>query len=142
MRTILIGLALFCTSLSPVYTPVYAQEEVVVEENVFPDADGERSSQRQVMNVRALFFRTLFLLIGLCALVIGGGYLLKRITGGRLSSFSTNGSILLIERKYLSPKSSIWLLEVQGQPIVVVDSQSGVAIHALRESPKPITHDI
>ena len=139
LRALFIGVALTCVPFSSAIPMAYAEEIVVEKENMlqegdlqeFPDED--IAPHGQVIDVRKLFFKTLFLLVGLCALVIAGGYFLKRITGGKLSSFNTNGSIQLVERKYLSPKSSVWLIEVNDQPLVVIDSQYGVAIHCLKE---------
>lgn len=127
---------------------LYSQESTVEQEYFLeqpPAADGageESAAGRQIIDVRNLFFKTLVLLVGLCGLVIAGAYLLKRLTGGRLSSFSTDGSIVLLERKYLSPKSSLWLLEVKGRPLVVVDSLYGVAIHSLENAPKEFSSSL
>ena len=108
------------------------EENYLQDENASQIPEDENAPKRQIIDVRKLFFKTLFMLIGLCVLVIAGGYFLKRIAGGKLSSFSSNGSIQLIERKYLSPKTSIWLVEVKNQPLVMIDSQYGVAIHSLK----------
>jgi flagellar biogenesis protein FliO len=143
LRTFLASLFLFSSIFFPVITtPIYAEEAVVEQIETFPKEgtpeeylDEETAPQRQVIDVRALFFKTLLLLVGLCGLVVAGGYFFKRLTGGRLSSLSTNGEICLIERKYLSPKTSVWLIEARNQSLVVVDSQYGVAVHSLRENP-------
>lgn len=92
----------------------------------------ESPPMHQVSDVRSLFFKTFSLLAGLCGLIIVGGYVLKRVGGPKMGSFGTNGAITLIERKYISPKTAVWLVEVNDQPIVIVDSQNGVAIHAVQ----------
>jgi flagellar biogenesis protein FliO len=142
IHAILIGLMLSCTTFYPAISTVYAEEVVVEKENFLQEEnppsffDEENPSQHQVIDVRKLFFKTLIMLAGLCGLVVAGGYFLKRISGGKLSSFSTDGAIQLIERKYLSPKTSLWLVEVKNQPLVIIDSQYGVAIHSLKEIPE------
>ena len=90
----------------------------------------EGSPFQQVSDVRGLFFKTLYLVAGLCGLVVVGGFLLKRL-GPKVGSFGNDGAITLVERKYISPKTVVWLVKVNGQPLVVVDSQNGVAIHSL-----------
>jgi flagellar protein FliO/FliZ len=140
IRAIIIGCMLLSCPCSSFLVPVYA-DEIELEQQNFPQDENplalpeeeETPPHRQVIDVRKLFFKTLMMLIGLCALVVAGGYFLKRIAGGKLRAFTTDGSIQLIERKYLSPKTSLWLVEVKGQPIIVVDSQYGVAIHSLNE---------
>ena len=133
---------LSCTTFYPAISTVYAEEVVVEKENFLQEEnppaffDEENPSQHQVIDVRKLFFKTLIMLAGLCGLVVAGGYFLKRISGGKLSSFSTDGAIQLVERKYLSPKTSLWLVEVKNQPLVIIDSQYGAAIHSLKEIPE------
>jgi len=119
---------LYSTDIPPVeQTEIFPQEET-------PERyiDEESAPLHQVSDVRALFFKTFGLLAGLCGLVILGGYALKRIGGARIGAFSTDGAITLIERKYISPKTSVWLIKIYEEPVVVVDSQNGVAIHSLK----------
>jgi flagellar biogenesis protein FliO len=70
-------------------------------------------------------------------MVVGGGWLMKRFGGGRFDSFSKEGSIQLIERKYLSPKTSVWLVEVKNESFVVIDSLNGVAIQKWQKTNNP-----
>ena len=139
MRSFIIAVVALCCSLAPVTSMALstqetrATQEETTPEEISPD---ESTPQGQVIDVQHLFFKTVVLLIGICGLVIGGGYFLKRIAGGRLNSFSTDGAIVLLERKYLSPKTSLWIVEVNHQPLVVVDSQYGVAVHSLKETPE------
>ena len=119
---------------------MHADEMSVEQQNFLQDEnppveqeEEETPPHQQVIDVRTLFFKTLLMLIGLCTLVIAGGYFLKRIAGGKLKAFTTDGSIQLIERKYLSPKTALWLVEVKSKPLIVVDSQYGVAIHSIQE---------
>lgn len=145
VRTILISLFLLFPPFFPsLTTPLYGEAEEIVQEQIenFPkeepageSLEEETPPHQQVIDVRKLFFKTLLLLIAICGVVISGGYLLKRATGGKLSSFSTAGNIQLLERKYLSPKTSLWLVEVKNQPMVVVDSQYGIALQPLKERP-------
>ena len=102
--------------------PIYGTEEVFEEE--IPSYQG--------CDVRGLFFKTLWPLAGLCSLVIAGGYLLKRL-GPKGAAFGSDGAIILVERKYISPKTALWLVKVNGEPLLVVDSQNGVAIQNIRE---------
>jgi flagellar biogenesis protein FliO len=112
--------------------PAAAEQDPSLEERIFEErVNDEDPALHQVSDVRALFFKTFGLLAGLCGLVIVGGYALKRIGGPRGSALGAGGAITLIERKYISPKTVVWLVNVNDQPLVVVDSQNGVAIHTL-----------
>ena len=107
-------------------------ESFLQEETPEQYTDEESAPLHQVSDVRALFFKTFGLLAGLCGLIIVGGYALKRLGGPRIGTFGTGSAITLVERKYISPKTSVWLIKVHEEPVVVVDSQNGVAIHSLK----------
>ena len=115
---------LFVCCVQPMYSTEALSREEALEE--------ESPMYHQVSDVRGLFIKTFGLLAGLCGLVVVGGYLLKRI-GPKGVSFGADGAIVLVERKYISPKTALWLVKVNGQPLLVVDSQNGVAIQNLRE---------
>jgi flagellar biogenesis protein FliO len=142
IRAILIGLILSCSTFSPSISTLFAEEVIVEKENFLNEenlpefSDEESAPHHQVIDVRKLFFKTLIMLGGLCGLVVAGGYFLKRLSGGKQSGFHSNGAIQLVEKKYLSPKTSLWLVEVNHQPVVVIESQYGVAIHSLKEMPQ------
>jgi flagellar biogenesis protein FliO len=128
--SLVITMVVLCCSIALAPAEAFcAQEAPAIQEEFSLD---EPVPQGQVIDVQHLFFKTVVLLIGICGLVVGGGYFLKRIAGGKLNSFSTDGAIILLERKFLSPKTSLWVVEVHHQPFVVVDSQYGVAIQSLQ----------
>ena len=53
-------------------------------------------------------------------------WLLKRFTNTRMQQLNTTSHIKIIERRSLSPKSTIFLLEINGQGIVIAESTAGV----------------
>lgn len=66
---------------------------------------------------------TLGLLISLILLI---AWFLKRMVNSRQEQVNTTSIIKIIERRSLSPKSVIYLLEVEGKSLVVAESQNGV----------------
>jgi flagellar biogenesis protein FliO len=123
-----------CTS--PLYSADNASPEQTKpfqQEETSEGYDHEESAPlQQVSDVTGLFIKTFSLLAGLCGLIIVGGYVLRRMGGPRIGTFGTGTAITLIERKYISPKTSVWLIKVHEEPVVIVDSQNGVAIHSLK----------
>ena len=95
LRALFIGVALTCVPFSSAISHAYAEEVVIEDENMLQESDQQEfldedtAPHGQVIDVRKLFFKTLFLLVGLCGLVVAGGYFLKRIAGGKLNSFNT-----------------------------------------------------
>lgn len=101
----------------------------------------EDGALKKAPDVKSLFFKTVVLLVGITGTLVGATWLLKRTQGAKFSSLSSEGAIQLIERKYLSPKTSLWLVEVNKKPIIVVESQFGVSIQHLKEETSLEKHD-
>jgi flagellar biogenesis protein FliO len=124
--------------------PIFGEEppSVAPKETPIEDVTSEETSPHGlIIDVRHTFYKTVVVLLSLCGVIIGGGYLLKRLSGGRLSGFGTDGTIVLRERKYLSPKTALWVVEVNHQPLVVVDSQYGIAIQPLKPKFPPTSQE-
>ena len=62
----------------------------------------------------------LFILLILLFLAV---FLLRRLTGGGFRSMSGNKSIRILERRPLSPKTTLFLVEISGKEILVAESQ-------------------
>jgi len=76
---------------------------------------------------------SLVLVIGfICASV----WILRRVMGAKLRHLNRYASIRIIERRALSQKSSIYLIDVLGQGIVIADSSSGITL--LKEFPNTV----
>jgi len=114
-----------------------AQQLCAAEHPLEEYLEEESPSFNQVSDVRSLFFKTFGLLAALCSLIIVGGYVLRRISGAKVGVLGTGGAIDLVERKYISPKTALWLVTINGQPFVVVDGQNGVAIKAIQPPRQP-----
>jgi len=136
-KFLLISLFLFSALLGaqePTETPQTEPEQEEIDKSFWLE---EESVERpKPVDVQTLFFKTVVLVVFLSGAVLAGGWLLKKATGSKFNSFNTEGAIQLLERKYLSPKTSVWLLEVNEKPIVVIESVHGVAVHALNPDDK------
>lgn len=93
--------------------------------------EATKARPAQAVDIKGSFTKMAVLLVGICAVTFAAALLFKKITNGRFDSFSSSGSIRLLERKYLSPRTSVWLLEVLGQPMLVVENQNSIAAHPL-----------
>ncbi len=91
----------------------------------------EEATLKKAPDVRSLFYKTVFLLVSVVGVLLGASYFVKRMTGAKLTGMSSEGAIRLLERKYLSPKCSVWLVEIEGQKAVVAENQGGVTIQLL-----------
>lgn len=55
-------------------------------------------------------------------------YVLKRILNTRIQQLNTNSLIKIIERRSLTPKTAIYVLEINDQHIVIAESVNGVTL--------------
>lgn len=68
------------------------------------------------------FLKMILTLLVLIVGLIGTVWFLRRMAGGRLGSGSGR-SIRVIEKKPLSPKTMLYLIEVEGKQTVIAESQ-------------------
>ena len=76
----------------------------------------------QMPTYEGAFLKMILTLVGLVALVFISVWLLKKLTQGKIGSFGKK-HINIIERKPLSPKTILYIIEVDGKQILVAESQ-------------------
>ena len=69
------------------------------------------------------YIQTVGVLVGLIALIVFTIWMFKRISNGRLRTFNTLKSIKILEKRPLSPKSMLYLIEVSGKHVLISESQ-------------------
>lgn len=69
------------------------------------------------------FIKTIVVLVGLLVLVILTVWMFKRISNGRLRTFNYLKSVKILEKRPLSPKSMLYLIEVSGKQVLIAESQ-------------------
>lgn len=69
------------------------------------------------------FIRMLFVLIGLLLFTCLGVYLFKRFSTNRLQQSNHARNIKILEKRAISPKSMLYLVEVGGKKLLLGESQ-------------------
>lgn len=69
------------------------------------------------------FIKTIVVLVGLLVLIILTIWMFKKISHGRLRSFNVLKSVKVLEKRPLSPKSMLYLIEVSGKQVLIAESQ-------------------
>ena len=77
-------------------------------------------------NFKREFLRMLFILSLIISMVVATTWMVRRLGRGKMRSFNKNSAIRVLERRAVSPKSFLYLLEVEGTKILVGDSQAGL----------------
>lgn len=75
------------------------------------------------VNYEHAFFKMIATLIGLLLLIFLTVWLLRRLSQGRLGLANSSRTIKIIEKRALSPKSMLYLIEIGGQRVVIAESQ-------------------
>ena len=77
------------------------------------------------------FIKTIGVLVGLLVLVILTVWMFRKMSRGRVYGTNVLKSIKILEKRSLSPKSILYLIEVRGKEILIVESQLDVRNIAL-----------
>lgn len=81
------------------------------------------SKTEGVPSYEATFFKMLLTLAGLIILVFLTIWILKKATNGRFGSMGSQKKINILEKKPLSPKTLLYLIELDGKKILISESQ-------------------
>lgn len=86
------------------------------------------------------FYGEFFKMLTMLGLIIGFlmvlTWFVKRILNTRLEQINSGSLIQVVERRMLTPKTSIYVLEIMGKRVVIAESHNGVtAINEFSSSP-------
>lgn len=73
------------------------------------------------------FFKMMLSLGMIIALFVVGAWWFRKAGRSRLSRSNSSSKIKILERRPLTPKSAVYLIEVEGKGIVFVESPGGTA---------------
>ncbi len=110
----LIGFALYIAPVS--------SEEIVYLQDSSEIQETESSILDTPANYQATFLRMLFTLIAMILLVGVSIYFFKRITKNRMHQNSDFRRIKILEKRVLSPKSVLYLIEVNQEKVLISES--------------------
>lgn len=77
---------------------------------------------------QAKFFKMLTILGLLIGFMIIAAFALKRMTKSRLTQMNTNSDIQILESRALSSRTTLHILQVEGQKIVIAESATTVSL--------------
>ena len=99
-----------------------------------PALEGKKAInvQKTTESYETAFIKTIVVLVGLLILILLTVWMFKKLSRGRLRSFNYLKSVKILEKRPLSPKSMLYLIEVGGKQVLISESQFEVrAITAL-----------
>lgn len=99
------------------------------------------SSSEITQSYEGSFIRVIASLVGLILLVVGTFWILKRLGKGRFGKLGSDKMIHILERRPLSPKSVLFLVQVGTKKVLISESQFEVralaSIEPIDEMEKP-----
>jgi flagellar protein FliO/FliZ len=81
------------------------------------------SSEEMTTSYESAFVRMLVTLLGLVVLIFGTFWVLRRLGKGKFNLGSGGRSINILEKRPLSPKSMLYLVEIDGKRVLISESQ-------------------
>jgi flagellar protein FliO/FliZ len=109
-----------------ILSPLPAQQTASTQTPKAPEAPESlhvpTPDEIQMPTYEGAFLKMILTLVGLVALIFITVWLLRKLTQGKMGSFGKK-HINIIERKPLSPKTILYVLEVDGKQILVAESQ-------------------
>jgi len=119
------------TSFSEESVPSYPDQHSVslTQKNlepVFPIEELIKKPNKQDDKFYSEFINMLASLGLIIALIFIVAWFLKRLANTRLTQVNNSSSIRIIEKRIISPKTSLFLLDIEGTTVFIAESANGV----------------
>lgn len=110
------------TNTYPLYdtNATHLPDETYHDPLIDPTASDSDTFQSKFMNM-------LFLLGLLIGFMLLASWMLKKMSKTRVTQLNQASAIKVVETRYLSPRSTLYLLDVQGQSLLIAESPMGVS---------------
>jgi len=114
----------FC--LFSIQNKIYAEKtnnNLIIEEPLITESDNQDLySTKFQPEYKPAFFKMFFILIALLVLIFLTFWLFKRFTHMRLHQSNLTKNIKILEKRAISPKSMLYLIEIEGKKVVITES--------------------
>lgn len=111
---------------APVQNQEWVQQSPSFEEDYFLNEPDRAPATKEKDNFQAKFLNMLFILGLLVGFMILASWALKKMMRSRLTQINQVSAIKVLETRQLSPKSALYLIEVEGQALLIGESQTGL----------------
>lgn len=122
-----IFIRIFCVLFMAISTLSYGQESKeksqTKQEKVGEGFDLFENVEEAPVSYKGAFVKMMLTLLGLVALIVLSVWMLRRVSHSRIKQMNTGRSIKILERRPLSAKSALYLIDIDGKKVVVSESQ-------------------
>ena len=111
--------------LQPLFTaePPLPLTQTEIPPKVEPSALDTLITKSSDPSYEHAFIKMILTLIGLLALVFFTLWALRKLSHGKVGSFGSQKKIKILEKRPLSPKTVLYLLELDGKQVFIAESQ-------------------
>lgn len=105
--------------------PILENDKKIQTTDKKPEMDDNHPSNMKKVteSYETAFIKTIVVLIGLLVLISLTVWMFRKLSHGRLRSFNYMKSVKILEKRPLSPKSMLYLIEVGGKQVLIAESQ-------------------
>ncbi|NGX51017.1 MAG: hypothetical protein K1060chlam2_00874 [Chlamydiae bacterium] len=102
-------------------SPVKKVEEQKIEDmrDETPPVDVNKATE----SYETAFIKTIVVLVAFLLLILLTIWMFKKISRGRMRTFNYHKTVKILEKRPLSPKSMLYLIEVGGKQVLIAESQ-------------------
>lgn len=120
-------------STMPHHTPLKEHHDapgpLYSEHSDHPDLVIDRE-EHESDTFQAKFLNMLFLLALLIGFMILASWALKRLMSTKITQLNGSGNIKILETRYLSPRATLYLVEIQDRTILIAESPTAMSLLA------------
>lgn len=140
LLSILIFLSTFCFAADDTKTAKPSKEKVKTEQVKDVESGGEDPFKafETTKGYESTFIRTMVILLCILILVGLAVWMFRRLSHARLRTMNFHKSIKVIEKRPISPKSILYLIEVGGRQILIGESQLEIREITTLDFPKDL----
>lgn len=89
-----------------------------------PSVESESVSlMNDTLSYENMFIKTILALVGLLLVIFFGIWILRKLSSSRSKQINLLKSVKILEKRPISPKSMLYLIEVAGRKILISESQ-------------------
>jgi len=104
-------------------------------ENIATDQEVKEKTNNITTNYQATFYRMIITLFVIVAFLFLTFYMLKRLSKTKMMTANASSSIKILEKRVISPKSVLYLIEVNKEKLLVSESHLEVRTQTLKKMP-------
>jgi len=94
---------------------------------IYPEEEGTSPIVKETDTFQMKFFNMLMVLALLIGFMILASYMLKRMMSQRVTQMNDTSVVKVLETRSLSPRSTLYLLDVKGRGLLIAESPAGVS---------------